>query len=156
MQSEEQAQRRFLEALAQTDFAVRYYGLFETFRSRQSVAGKSDVDVKQVVGKISMPIAYETRESVYTYHSTADLKFVTRSSVVEFTFAYDMPQGAIGGPFALLASGAALLKDPAFTYSPLTPAIPFASAEDLRSILDQGFMLFDIAKGAVRLCFDAQ
>lgn len=143
-----------LKLLKELHFDERYYALYEQFRDRSGKVIYTQADVMAAVTSTGLDFSYHPREKFYAYKErfslgTVGLHIAVPNATVEFVLVLEAAGKQIGAPFPALARNVALLKNPAFSYEPRSPKIPFVKIVDLHEIMQQGILLFQDITGAV-------
>jgi hypothetical protein len=153
MVDREELADRLLQLLAEMDFSQRYYRFYEDCARHAEGSGTQDVFVEAVRG-VPFEFRYVKKDKFFEHVEASPVgEFVFKAafvySAVEFLFHVRTPQGTVGGPFPRLAREAAQARDPAFSYGPASPKLPFDDAAQARAIVEWGIARFAEIKAAV-------
>lgn len=147
--------QQLVAALAASDFADRYYRYYEQRHGRGPMSGPDAERVAALLARTGRSFRYDRREQVYAYRERhargrIGLNVALPYSTVELILVLECDGQQIGGPFPALARKAALLRDPAFSYEPRAPKLPFGTEIELAHTLMFGVELFDQARAAAQ------
>lgn len=153
MADQEELGGRLLGLLVGIGFPQRYYRFYEDCARHAEGSGTPDVFVEAVAG-IPFDFRYVKKDKFFEHVENSPagelvFKAAFVHSAVEFLFHVRTPQGAVGGPFPKLAREAAQARDPAFSYSPASPKLPFGDVAQAQAIVEWGIARFAEIKAAV-------
>ncbi len=153
MADREDLGEKLLALLAEMDFPQKYYRFYEDCARHAEGSGSLDTFV-EAVRSVPFKFRYVKKDKFFEHAADSPvgefvLKVAFYYSAVELLFHVRTPDGTVGGPFPKLAREAAQVRDPAFTYTPASPKLPFDDAAQTRAIVEWGIARFEEIKAAV-------
>lgn len=143
--------QQFLEAVAATDFAARYYALCARFPGiGYHPVACTKKDVTRILAEIGRPPRWDGRDRSYSFPMASDewtggAGFVLqRRTTVEFWFVVRRGDECVGSHYSSIAHSATELVDPSKIPTPPYPRPKYTSQEDLKEILSACFALSDL------------
>lgn len=142
--------------LLSLNFDQQYYQLYESLRSSigKSLANESRSLQERLLKGAGLQVQFDGRENFFAHRETVavgqfGLNAIFRNSEAEFVLAIDLAAGSMGGTFHGLAREVALRRDPAFSYQPRYPRLPYASEAELQRVIGFAVDRFQQIKAAL-------
>ncbi len=152
--TQRQLQAELVARLAGIDFARRYYELYERHPHDGQRPALGQADYQAAIDRLPMEFTYHRRERFFgtvEWHgeTAGGLNIAFSETRVELILTVQVGGVRFGGPFPLLARQVARLDNPAFTYEPRSPKLPFGDEAGLHEAVDSGAALYENARRAI-------
>jgi hypothetical protein len=151
----ESLQGKLLDLLAGIDFGRRYYAYYERCRGRGKMPAYGREDLEAALATVPLGFTYQRREDFFRHQEVAGpgltlaLNVAFPASTAELILDVRTPTARLGDPYKLLAREIERRRDPAFSFSPPYPDLPFSNADELREVIAFGVGLYAEAREAI-------
>ena len=142
-------QTKLIAMLAELAFDRRYYRFYEEQKAAEStqMPGDGRSIQAQLLAETGLAFTYDSKEKFFGHQSEQSggksiLNVIFRSSTAEFVVYFERQTDLCGGTYHGLARTIALQRDPNFAYQPRYPRLPYATEEQLRTVIRFGVDLF--------------
>ncbi|MCU0491398.1 MAG: hypothetical protein MUD01_07415 [Chloroflexaceae bacterium] len=155
MRDKQSLTQELIQLLTDRNFADRYYRYYEQCRGRGEMKDYTPEKAMEVLATSGLDVSYDRREKFFTYREKHDSRIIGvnvsyNHSMAELILTLQLGEHKLGGPFPMLARQTALLRDPAFTYEPRSPKLPFSNQQELNEVTRWGVDMFLEIKQAIQ------